>query len=521
MLSVLVIGDNLSLEEAKLVMAGTSDDIHFTLVASIKDAIKIEDHVFDLVMSDYSLNSPMGTGATGEFPIKGISDPIFLISRCSSFPGRPDNAHERDDKNMNFQDINQYSNDKENPSREKARTMFSRLGSRISMALEKTSLAEQQKKQQARICSILASIRTGVFIVDPQLHTILHVNEYALQLMKVAKKEIVGLDYHMVLSLTNNLSELDDISDEGVVKSEGELHDQQGNTIPVIVNVTPIRISSMNNLLITFLDNSIPKLAEKALKESEMRFGILVDTSPDAILLTDLSGVILKTNANASNLFGFPAEEDMNNSDLHALFYPGEPSLTRNFIKSVIEKGVIRKECTGYSVNGNRIPVELSSSVIKDSDGRPISIIHVLRDLTQQKKTEEKLRASEERYRNVIEDQTEFICRFRPDGTHVFVNGAYCRYFGKIREEIIGSRFIPHIHPDDRKGLKNHFASLTPEHQVASFDHRIIMPDGEIRWQRWSDRAIYDKDGKIIEYQSVGRDITAWKHDKSHTDIMK
>ena len=41
------------------------------------------------------------------------------------------------------------------------------------------------------------------------------------------------------------------------------------------------------------------------------------------------------------------------------------------------------------------------------------------------------LRKSEEKYRNVVETQTEFICRFKPDGTHVFVNEAYCRYFGK------------------------------------------------------------------------------------------
>jgi len=53
---------------------------------------------------------------------------------------------------------------------------------------------------------------------------------------------------------------------------------------------------------------------------------------------------------------------------------------------------------------------------------------------------EETLAESEERYRNVVEDQTEFISRFLPDGTHVFVNDAYCRYFGFTREEIFGHR---------------------------------------------------------------------------------
>jgi PAS domain S-box-containing protein len=126
-------------------------------------------------------------------------------------------------------------------------------------------------------------------------------------------------------------------------------------------------------------------------------------------------------------------------------------------------------------------------------------------------RADEALAASEQRYRNVVEDQTEFICRFRPDGTHVFVNEAYCRYFGLTREEITGRRFRPDIPPEDRQAVQQFFMSLTPDHPVGSIDHRIVMPDGSTRWQRWSDRAIFGPTGNILEYQSVGRDITRMK----------
>ena len=115
---------------------------------------------------------------------------------------------------------------------------------------------------------------------------------------------------------------------------------------------------------------------------------------------------------------------------------------------------------------------------------------------------------SEARYRNIVEDQTEFISRFLPDGTHVFVNEAYLRYFGKKREEIENKVFIPEIPLKDRPLVKAHFASLTPDHPVTVINHRIIMPNGNVRWQRWSDRAVFDEQGRVIEYQSVGRDIT-------------
>jgi PAS domain S-box-containing protein len=151
-------------------------------------------------------------------------------------------------------------------------------------------------------------------------------------------------------------------------------------------------------------------------------------------------------------------------------------------------------------------------------DEIPVSTRHTLETLAMQAggalvriRSRKALEESEARYRNVVEDQTELICRFLPDGTHVFVNEAYCRYFGVNREKIIGTRFRPRIPPEDRENVARLIASLTPEHPLETIDQRIIMPDGSIRWQRWVDRAIFRADCSLKEYQSVGRDITDWK----------
>ncbi len=130
---------------------------------------------------------------------------------------------------------------------------------------------------------------------------------------------------------------------------------------------------------------------------------------------------------------------------------------------------------------------------------------------TERKRAEEALRESEARYRAVIEDQTELICRFQPDGTLTFVNEAYCRYFGKRREELIGRSCMPLIHEEDREIVRQQMASLSPENPVGSYEHRVVTPSGEIRWQHWTDRAIFDEQGRLVEYQSVGRDITERK----------
>jgi len=126
----------------------------------------------------------------------------------------------------------------------------------------------------------------------------------------------------------------------------------------------------------------------------------------------------------------------------------------------------------------------------------------------ERRRAERALKESEERYRNVVEDQTEFICRFKPDGTHHFVNDAYCRHFGVEGKNSISHRFTPQIPEDDARQIRSHFASLTRDNPIGTMEHHAILPDGSFRYHQWNDRAIYDENGTLVEYQSVGRDIT-------------
>jgi PAS domain S-box-containing protein len=126
----------------------------------------------------------------------------------------------------------------------------------------------------------------------------------------------------------------------------------------------------------------------------------------------------------------------------------------------------------------------------------------------QRKRAEEALRESEEKYRRVVEDQTEFIVRWLPDGIRTFVNDSYCRYFGKTRDELIGSSFFPLITEEDRGKVRKRIESLSLENPVSTDEHQVIRPDGSIGWNQWTDRAIFDERGQLIEFQSIGRDIT-------------
>ncbi len=120
-----------------------------------------------------------------------------------------------------------------------------------------------------------------------------------------------------------------------------------------------------------------------------------------------------------------------------------------------------------------------------------------------------RLRETEEKYRSIVEDyQTEFICRFLPDGTLTFVNNAYCRYFCKKHEELVGHNFMFFIPEEDRELILQNHANLSLENPVMTIDYSFLSPNGEIRWLQWTNKAIFDDHGNLVEFQSVARDIT-------------
>lgn len=128
----------------------------------------------------------------------------------------------------------------------------------------------------------------------------------------------------------------------------------------------------------------------------------------------------------------------------------------------------------------------------------------------ERKQIIEKFRQSEARYRGVVEDQTELICRFTPDGTITFVNEAYCRYFAQSVEQLLGQNIKLAIAREDWFALEAHLNNLSREQPTDTIEFRVLGADGEIYWQQWHNRAIFNG-SKIVEYQAVGRDITERK----------
>jgi PAS domain S-box-containing protein len=231
---------------------------------------------------------------------------------------------------------------------------------------------------------------------------------------------------------------------------------------------------------------------------------VLAEQAPDYLLLLDLQGVILIANRPLPDL----TIEEMAGHELSSLL----PIRFRRDLTDCLRRVIDRKlqdrcEVEYRAQNGRVWTLEVRVGPIFE-ERHLTSLAVSCSNVTEQRHTIRALQRSEARYRSLIETQTEFIVRWLPDGTHTFVNDAYCRFFGQTRDAILGTSLFQRVHEEDRERVRAKIGSLSTAHPTAVDEHRVLTAGGAAYWQEWIDRGIFDEDGLLVEVQSVGRDIS-------------
>ena len=256
----------------------------------------------------------------------------------------------------------------------------------------------------------------------------------------------------------------------------------------------------------------------QALLENEKRYRGLVESQVDMIVRVDSEGRFTFVNDVYCKTFGKTREELLGHTFL-PLVHEDDIQPTLDAMQGLdVPPYRIYVEQRAFTARGWRW-LAWEDYAIKDEAGHTVEIQAIGRDITDRKEAEEALRQSEAHYRAIVEDQTELICRTRPDGTLTFVNEAYCRYFGQPREALIGQSMLHRIPEEDMTRTIERVQEIGPAVPVVTFDMRIAIADGELRWQQWSIRGIYDAEGALVEFQGVGRDITEWV--KAQEDLVR
>ena len=246
---------------------------------------------------------------------------------------------------------------------------------------------------------------------------------------------------------------------------------------------------------------------QQELSESELKFRSIFDNSVDAIGVSRM-GTHTMVNPAYLRMFGYDTADPLIGNSILDLIAPSHRTQIVDYVQRRAAGGNPpgSYETRGLRRDGTEFDLEVHVSTYELAG--QLYTVPILRDVSQRKQTEEALRASEVRYRAIVESTTDLICRFLPDTTLTYVNEAYCRYFGQSREQLTGAYFLTLIPETDWAEVQNHLGRVVRDRQPVTYSHQVTTPGGEIRWQQWTDSVILDENGEVVELQSVGRDIT-------------
>lgn len=297
-----------------------------------------------------------------------------------------------------------------------------------------------------------------------------------------------------------------------------------------------VKIELDYELLSLTLERRVEERTQE-LRESRERYRRLVEGLRDEYLFyaTDPQGIVTYVSPSVHNILGYTPSQVIGHNWREFVDKGHEFYAELERLEDMRFAGISTPLFCApvFHANGTVRMFEFRDAPRRDADGRVIANEGIGKDITQRLEDEEalrrahdelehrvrertvestamyeKLRDSEHRYRSIVEDHLEFIVRWRGDGIRTFVNESYCRYCGASREELIGGSFMPAIVEEDQEPLKEKLAAVTPDQPVVVHQHRVVSPDGHTVWEHWSHRALFNPQGELVEFQSIGCDVT-------------
>jgi PAS domain S-box-containing protein len=254
------------------------------------------------------------------------------------------------------------------------------------------------------------------------------------------------------------------------------------------------------------------KKTEEALRLEKKRLGDILDSMADGVTIIDMNGRILDINNATTAQHGYTKEEVLGRRP-GELFMP--ESEMPKFLETVKDlqsgKEVINREFLARRKDGRTFPALISCSVIMGTEGRPAAAVVVHRDITERKRAEETLRASEARYKSHIELTEQLAWTTNAAGGVEEDIPLWRKFTGQSYDEVKGDRWTSALHPDDaeRAFLVWKKAVETKSHYET--EYRVRRHDGVYRHILARGVPVLKEDGSIREWVGTCIDITERK----------
>jgi PAS domain S-box-containing protein len=249
--------------------------------------------------------------------------------------------------------------------------------------------------------------------------------------------------------------------------------------------------------------------ATDALRRNEELFRTLATASPIGIFHADAQGRCLYTNPRWQQMSGLTFEQTLGNGYLDAI-HPDDRFRILQGRRIFTEAADAPIEFRFLTPSGDVRWVEVRTSAVRSAEGHVVGYVGTVEEVTEQKRAEDALRASEERYRILAEQSSDFIARFGIDGRVTYASPACRTLLGYDPEELVGRSYYDFIHPGDVEGVRGQIRAATGAGLTVSY--RVRRRDGEYVWLETTLRVLFHAAGRAAsEVVASSRDVSARK----------
>ena len=377
--------------------------------------------------------------------------------------------------------------------------------------IEQMRAAEDLRRSEEKYRDLFENAMDAICIIDRNQNYV-DVNRRTSELFGYSREELLSMNVRDMLppgQLARSEKEFEKLTESGAYeKFTGRVRKKDGSYIDVEVNSSAIveqgQVVGSRDII---RDITERRKAEALLRDSESRMRSIVESSPVGMHMYRLEPdgrlIFIGANPAADRILGVDNSAFIGQT-IEDAFPPLKETEVPQRYRDVARSGKAwQTESIEYHDNAIKGAFEVHAFAVA-----PNSMVAAFQDITDRKLAEEALRASEGRYRAIVESQAEFIVRYQPGGIVTFVNDTLCRYAKMKREDLLGRSYYPLMHPDDRDAFIRKIEALDRKSPDMVAEARMVLPDGRESWHQWAHHAIFDDQGKVIEYQATGRDVT-------------
>ncbi|KYK31077.1 MAG: hypothetical protein AYK22_02725 [Thermoplasmatales archaeon SG8-52-3] len=303
----------------------------------------------------------------------------------------------------------------------------------------------------------------------------------------------------------------EEILSKGGMNFESINIQKDGTTFPVSISISLFKMEGKPVMLALIWDISERREAEERLRCSEERYRCIFENSAVAIMLTDERECIVSWNKFTETLLDMN-EQDLKNKSVSMLYPPNEWAKIR--LENIRDKGGQHQlETKIFKKNGELIDIDISLSVFKNNTGEITGSIGVIKDITERKKAEKKLKESEEKYEGLFEYTTDGMIVLDARGEIQDVNNRSLELLGLSQDQMIGNNFLSmgFLTPKSLSIFVNQFQELLSKRIASSSQTEIKNSNGNIIAVELSSFFLVKKENEIDNFVLVIRDISERK----------